>query len=186
VTSATRREIQKTGFRIKVVEQSGVTIKRMLQRSGPFKERKCNNTNCLICSTGGKGSCRRTGVTYELVCPICRHKYFGETSRSAYTRGKEHLKALEQREEGSVLWRHCRDVHAGNIAGFAMNVTGTFQTDAMLREITESVRINQTEEGQLINTKEEWTYFRIPNAVVARSWDSGCKRLFVFLLRNGG
>ena len=163
------REIKETGFKINVVEQSGVTLKRMLQRSDPFQERKCNNINCLICSTGGKGSCRSTGVTYELVCQICRHKYIGETSRSAYTRGKEHLKALEQREEGSVLWRHCCDVHAGNIAGFTMNVTGTFQNDAMLRQITESVMISQTGEGQLINTKEEWTYFRIPSAVVTQS-----------------
>ena len=36
-----------------------------------------------------------------------------------------------------------------------MNVTGTFQNDAMLRQITESVMISQTGEGQLINTKEE-------------------------------
>ncbi|KAL9977958.1 hypothetical protein ACROYT_G015427 [Oculina patagonica] len=112
---------------------------------------------------------KSTGVTYELVCQICRHKYIGETSRSAYTRGKEHLRALEQREESSVLWRHCCDIHAGNIAGFTMNVTGTFQNDAMLRQITESVMINQTKEDQLINTKEEWAYFRIPRAVVTQS-----------------
>ena len=163
------REIKETGFKINVVEQSGVTLKRMLQRSDPFQERKCNNINCLICSTGGKGSCRSTGVTYELVCQICRHKYIGETSLSAYTRGKEHLTAREQQEEGSVLWRHCCDVHAGNITGFTMNVTGTFQNNGMLRQITESVMISQTEEGQLINTKEEWTYFRIPRAVVTQS-----------------
>ena len=158
------REIKETGFRIKVVEQSGVTLKRMLQRSDPFKERQCNNTDCLICSTGRKGFCRSTGVTYELFCQICRHKYIGETSRSAYTRGKEHLRAPEQCEESSVLWRHCCDIHAGNIAGFTMNVTGMFQNDAMLRQIPESVRINQTEGGHLINTKEEWMYFRIPRA----------------------
>ncbi|KAL9981754.1 hypothetical protein ACROYT_G010500 [Oculina patagonica] len=107
------REIKETGFRIKVVEQSGLTIKRMLQRSETFKERQYNNTDCLICSTGGKGSCHGQG----------------------------------------------------NIAGFTMNVTRTFQNDEMLRQITESVMINQTEEGQQINTKEQWMYFRIPGAV---------------------
>ena len=177
------------------------------KRSDPLKERKCNNTKCLICSTGGKGSCRSTGVTYELVCQICRHKYIGETFRSAYTRGKERLKALEQREEGSIWWRHCCDVHAGNIVGsitsrcsgkepalfprtrherateiepsnivgFTMNVTGTFQNDAVSRLITESVKINETKEGQLVNPKEEYP-------------KSGChaivKYFFVFLLHN--
>ena len=43
------------------------TIKRMLQRSDPFRKRECNNSNCLVCSTDGKGPCRSTGVTYELV-----------------------------------------------------------------------------------------------------------------------
>ena len=56
------REIKDAGFKIKVVEQSGITLKRMLQRSDPFKEKNCRNINCLVCSTGGKGSCRSTGV----------------------------------------------------------------------------------------------------------------------------
>ena len=70
--------------------RAGVTIKQMLQRSDPVREKECNNINCLVFSTGGKGPCRSTGVTYELVCQPCRQKYIGETSRSAYTRGKEH------------------------------------------------------------------------------------------------
>ena len=108
------REIKEAEFKIKVVEQSGVTLKRMLQRSDPFREKQCNNFDCLVCRTGGKESCRSTGVTYELVCQVCRHKYIGETSRSAYTRGKEHLRALEKREESSVLWRHSCDNHGGD------------------------------------------------------------------------
>ena len=51
-----------------------------------------------------------------------------------------------------------------------MNVMGTFQNDAMLRQITESVQINQVQEGQLINTKDEWSYFQIPRAAVMQSW----------------
>ena len=136
-----------------MVEQSGVTLKRMLQRSDPFREKQCNNFDCLVCSTGRKGSCRSTGVTYELVCQVCRHKYIGETFRSAYTR-------LKKRVESSVLWRHSCDNHGGDVPGFTMNVTGTFHNDAMLRQITESVRINQVGEGQLISTKGEWSYFR--------------------------
>ena len=88
-------EIKRAGFKIRVVEQSSVTLKRMLQRSDPFKDKQCNNINCLVCSTGGKGSCRMTGVTYERLCQVCRHTYIGETSRSTYSRGEEHLRALE-------------------------------------------------------------------------------------------
>ena len=42
---------------------------------------------------------------------------------------------------------------------FEMNVTGT---------ISEGVRIDQVLEGSLMNSKNEWNYFRVPRAVVAR------------------
>ena len=50
-----------------------------------------------------------------------------------------------------------------------MNVTGMFQSDAMLRQISESVQINKVQQDQLINTKSEWSYFRILRAVVTQS-----------------
>lgn len=161
-----QKEVNEAGFKIKVVELSGVTLQSMLQKSDPFKEKQCRNIDCLVCRNNGKGSCRSTGVTYELVCRACQHKYIGETSRSAYTRGKEHLSSLERQEENSVMWRHSCDVHGGNVPDFVMNVTGTFQNDAMLRQITESVLINKVQEGQLINSKSEWNYVRIPRTVV--------------------
>ena len=62
------KEIKETGFKVKVIETSGVTLKRMLQRSDPFREKQCRSIDCLVCRKGGKGSCRSTGVTYELMC----------------------------------------------------------------------------------------------------------------------
>ena len=54
-----------------------------------------------------KGSCQSTGVTYELVsCQAYQCRYVGKTSRSAYARGRGHIKALQRREDGSVMWRH--------------------------------------------------------------------------------
>ena len=148
-----------------------MTLKRILQRSDPFRKKECNNTNCLVCSTGGKGPCQSTSVTYELVCQLCRQKYIGETSRSVYTRGKEHLRALEQRQQSLVMWRHSYEKLDDSVPGFTMNVTGMFQSDAMLRQISESIQINKVQQDQLINTKSEWSYFRILRAVVTQSWD---------------
>ncbi|PFX24331.1 hypothetical protein AWC38_SpisGene11044 [Stylophora pistillata] len=98
------REMKATEFKIKVVEQSGTTLKAMLQKSDPFKQRRCTNADCLLCRTDGKGTCRSTGITYQSVCSACKSKYVGETSRIAYTSGREHFHALERREESSVLW----------------------------------------------------------------------------------
>ena len=36
-----QKEIKKQGFKTKVVEKAGAAIKRLLQRSDPFKSRKC-------------------------------------------------------------------------------------------------------------------------------------------------
>jgi len=160
------KEIKETRFKIRVVEQSGTTLKSMLQKSDPFKPKQCTKVDCLVCRTDGKGNCHSTGVTYELVCKVCCNKYIGETSRSACTLGREHLNALERREEISVMWRHSCDRHEGNVPDFVMNVLGTFRDDAMLRQVTESVLISKIEERMLINSKTEWNYVCIPRTVV--------------------
>lgn len=160
------KEIKETRFKIRVVEQSGTTLKSMLQKSDPFKPKRCTKVDCLVCRTDGKGNCHSTGVTYELVCKVCCNKYIGETSRSACTLGREHLNALERREEISVMWRHSCDRHEGNVPDFVMNVTGTFHDDPMLRQVTESVLISKIEERMLINSKTEWNYVCTPRTVV--------------------
>ena len=50
---------------------------------------------------------------------------------------------------------------------FKMSVTGSYSNDAMLRQIFEGVRIDKVPKGSLINSKNEWNYFRVPRAIVA-------------------
>ena len=40
-----------------------------------------------------------------------------------------------------------------------MNVTGLYSNDAMLRQISEGVRIDKVPEDSLINSKNEWNLF---------------------------
>ena len=51
---------------------------------------------------------------------------------------------------------------------FEMNLTGSYSNDAMLRQISEGVWIDQVPEGPLMNSNNEWNYFRVPRAIVAR------------------
>ena len=56
-----------------------------------------------------------------------------------------------------MLLRHSSEKH--EVAPlFTMNVTGVFHNDAMIRQLTEFVRISQVKEDelQLINIKAEW------------------------------
>ena len=69
------------------------------------------------------------------------------------------------------MWRHCKEKHNSEMQKFQMNVTGVYSNIAMLRQISEGVRINNVEEDSLMNSKNEWTYFHIPCAVVTAVLD---------------
>jgi hypothetical protein len=164
-------KIRKSSFKIRVVEKAGVSLKRKLQRSNPFKKKTCDRQNCLVCTTGGKGPCDAVGINYELVCEDCQNdgevsKYVGQTSHSAFTRGKEHQSDLAGMRDSSKMAQHQRDKHGGLQTRFRMDVVGVYGQDAMLRQIAEAVRISNTQDRQLINSREEWNYIQLPNVAL--------------------
>ena len=54
-----------------MVERAGVAIKKLLQRSDPFKSRKCEREDCPVCREDGKGPCDTQSVTYDIKCVEC-------------------------------------------------------------------------------------------------------------------
>ena len=86
-----------------MVEKAGVAMKKLLQKSDPFKSRKCERGDCPVCREDGKGLCDRRSMTYDIKCAERNDIYIRETSRSIYTRGKEHMKSLAKKEERSAL-----------------------------------------------------------------------------------
>ena len=127
--------------------------------------------DCFVCLSGGSGNYQSEGVTYEIDCKGgCNWKdeYKGESGGNAYTRGLEHLKNLRGRNAtNSPLWRHCLEVHNGEIQEFEMRVTGTYRNDAMLRQITEAVQIDLGDPNRLMNTRTEWNITRVPRASIS-------------------
>ena len=99
----------------------GSSLKKRLQKSDPFKERMCRDSEkCMVCGDGEGGMCRRDGVTYEVVCKGCDGKYVGETSRNAFNRGLEHKSDLRKKNAKSPLHLHnatskntTKDLHQG-------------------------------------------------------------------------
>ena len=165
-----QKEIKRHVFKIKVVGKAGISVKKLQQRSDPLTSRKFERGDCPVCREDGKGPCDRQSVTYDIKCAECNDIYdhIGEKSRSAYTRGKEHMKSLAKKEKRLALWKHCKRKHSSEMQKFEMTVTGSYSNNAMLRQISESVRIDQVPEGSLMNSKNEWNYFRVPSAVVPR------------------
>ena len=168
---AYQEQIKKSGFKIKVVEQSGTKLKDLLHRRDPFKKQNCGHEDCLVCGTGGKGNCRKENITYVISCTEeCNEKdlYKGETSYNAYTRGDEHLKKYESNNPKSMLVQHCNIVHDGRRVKFRMDVTGSFHHDTTKRQITEGLQIEETPKNRLMNSKSEWNTPQMPQCVVRR------------------
>ena len=156
--------IKETPLKIKVVEQSGVQLKRMLQTSNPFKKGKCEDAECIVGKSDEKKNCRRNEVKYHIECKNenCDSVYHGETSKNAYTRGKEHREDYHNRLEGSHMWKHCIQKHNREEQQFTMHIDRTFRRDPLLRQITEAIEINDTDEEKRMNSRAEWHQPRVP------------------------
>ena len=125
---------------MRVVEKAGESLKRILQRSNPLKERQSLRTDCLVCTKSGK-----------------------TRQDQKWQERMEHKKLLNKKDEQSVLWRHCKEKHGSELQIFRMNVTGVFPKNAMLRQISEGIRIDKTPVHALFNNKTEWKSLHVRN-----------------------
>ena len=80
-------------------------------RNNPWGKVKCERELCLSCpdsKEGGGGKCREEGVVYTISCKKCRTEgvlaqYWGETARTAYERGEEHIGGMVCKNEKNSL-----------------------------------------------------------------------------------
>ena len=142
--------IEKSKCKVKVVEKAGSSIRQKLQKSYPFKKDKCDD-ECFVCLSEGDGNCRKENVNYEVECTRegCRYVYYGETSRTGYSRGLEHLRGIKKKDKDSVfvehvIERHSSDFEYDKCSGFKMNICETHKS-AFERLVTEAVKIDLSE-----------------------------------------
>ena len=155
--------------------------KNVLSRSNQFPRDDCGRDDCMICfqQEENKSSvqCVKRSVGYEGMCVRCttKHAYIGETSRTAYTRVKEHisdyraasaaqLPPLEENSGGgrgqgfsnrkkcvkSWMWEHSRDCHGGQVGERGGIADYKFKVTGVFRkcldrQIDEGLRISKCE-----------------------------------------
>ena len=110
------------GFRIKVVERTGATIRSNFPLTKLWEGQKCGRDPCIPCSQGLEElpPCNKTSLVYENICIVCNPSatnkgelkdydplvpsiYVGETSRSTRERTREHWKDWVHRIKTLVI-----------------------------------------------------------------------------------
>ena len=161
-----KKACKRNKLKIKGVEKIDSTVKRELQRSYPFKVRKCGPENCVICKQGVKINCRIRGCVYEIKCEECERKYVGQTSRSMYERMNEHFDDWASRREKSMLLQHSQEFHDNNYFTTKISIIARCFGEPTTRMSTEAVHIKQLSNEDTLNSKSEWTYIKLPSATI--------------------
>ena len=184
-----------TGYRLKITERVGPSLKSQLVRSDPWSGRDCDREDCLLCylkQKSGKNksqNCKKRSAVYETWCETCRerdtenetdgncdkneketrmYKYIGETCRSSYESGAEHLSDMRLIMPGSHLLKHVLDKHEGETldqVDFRMKVI-KFHKSPFERQIHESVLIQASKPHFLLNSKMEYNRCQIPRITI--------------------
>ena len=107
---------------------------------------------------------------YRISCEECAGRgisseYIGESSRTGFLRGNEHLDDLKNRKQKSPLWKHCTEEHGGKEVNFSMKIVRSHRTP-LTRQIHESVEIEHSSAKILMNSKSEYNGSRIPRIVI--------------------
>ena len=166
-----------TGYKVKVVERGGMMILRCLHKANPWDGQDCEREDCLLCTSqaGGdqtKQSCKRRNIVYATVCQECHQvgkvvKYVGESCRSAYERGREHVTDYENLSLDSHMLKHNILYHPEKQkVEFKMKIVEAHK-NAFTRQIHEAVEIEMASTGGIVmNSKSEYNRCALPRLTV--------------------
>ena len=163
---------------IKIVERAGQTLKSLLP--GLQENEVCQNdkNTCFVHKNGGSGNCRLDSIVYKGECVTCKTKgptsmvkkdgtivkverepktsiYIGESSRSAYQRGLQHIYALKnpQTHRNNAFCKHIIEHHQGDKGvKFKVDVMRRFKRP-LERQLFEGIEIFRTNAEIVMNSK---------------------------------
>ena len=163
---------------VRLVEEAGTKLLESLCRGDPWEKTHCQRDQCTTCapSWGKVGDCRKKNVVYEDVCLTCKDadkssRYIGESSRTMYERGLEHVSDVKNLGTVSHIREHVLAEHPDQAQAlrdaphtlFSMQIICPART-ALSRQIREAVEIGYNKTGGVIlNNKEEFTRCLIPS-----------------------
>ena len=121
------------------------------------------------------GKCRKRSVVYRMSCKSCeinkkKTVYIGETGRTAFERGEEHIRNInhggDDEEKHSVWRKHKEEKHGGENIDINMEIIASFKDDALGRQVMEGVIIREEVADEILNSREE---FHRPGQIRSRN-----------------
>ena len=159
ITEETKRTY---GLKVKVVERAGKKIQNMLP--GLQTDTNCERGDCIVhqhSNSEKKLDCNIEGIVYQGICRKCKENgissvYIGETSRSMYVRGKEHLNAIGNptNHKHNAFAKHIIEQHSDEREDvkFDIDIIGSFKRP-LQRQIREGVEIINCKGDIIMNSK---------------------------------
>ena len=123
------------GISVKVVEKPGTPILAGLAPNNPFRQPSCPKDDCPLPDGSCQGKCSLENFLYKATCNLCQNiqlleetepdkivqrTYIGETSRTSFDRGREHLLALKTMNKESPLAKHHLKCHCNKESNIKM------------------------------------------------------------------
>ena len=154
-----------------------------MTKSNPWGAADCCRVGCLLCQTKadtGKyltQNCSKRIIVYATWCVACLKKsedtqeaeggifqYIGESARSAYERGANHLYDRKRLDLGSHMLKHAVQCHGDEdpeTVKFHMRVL-QYHKSSFERQIDEAVKIQTNRQNNILNSKSEYIRSSIP------------------------
>ena len=163
-------------LKLRAVEKGGISLRRQLVKTdiGPPG---CNRPNCYPCQGDNPGASHtRAGALYHGTCSICANEgvtaeYWGETSRSAYTRSLEHADDIRRKQESNAFHKHLAIYHpneVGKTEAFKIKVEQTY-TKNIDRQVAEAIKIKNSNADILMNSKAEFHQPAVHRVITTRA-----------------
>ena len=158
---------------VKYSEELGRTVADMLVRKDP-EPIDCGRQNCFTCRSEA-GKCQRQNLIYEITCITCQRSekvsiYVGETARTSFDRGAEHLNDLKRKSKESPLVNHQIEDHEGQECEFQMKVKEFAKTNIMRQALeAHHIELHEGKGTNLLNRRGEWGSNLSPQMVVENS-----------------
>ena len=157
-------------------ERQGCILCKTKQKTGKYMGQDCHRrcivyeTWCLTCESRERRAIEENDDYDEetrkrKLREVRLHKYVGESSRSLYERGLEHLRDLEEMKKDSHMLKHYFDKHSEEKLE-EMEFGGRIldkPRSAFNRQISESVTIqHQNQKNNILNSKSEYNRCALP------------------------